>query len=226
MDPIRYTLIGDGPFERALLAVLDWLLMGFPEVKRRGVTPRFADPREIACQPPRKELGERARKAAASFPCDLLFIHRDAEAEPRQRRVGEIRQQIEHLELPPSVPVVPVRMTEAWLLIDEQAIRSAADNPNGKMDLELPPTRRLESTPDPKKMLHRALIDASEKTGRREKQFRRDLSSRASRVAELIDDFSELRHLSAFVELEEATRRALDSLDLEPPPTSASEVPR
>lgn len=36
------------------------------------------------------------------------------------------------------IPVIPVRMTEAWLLGHELSIRSAAGNPNGSENLELP----------------------------------------------------------------------------------------
>jgi hypothetical protein len=39
------------------------------------------------------------------------------------------------------IPVVPVRMTEAWLLADEFAIRSAPGNPNGTQSLDLPDLR-------------------------------------------------------------------------------------
>jgi hypothetical protein len=38
----------------------------------------------------------------------------------------------------PVVCVVPVRMMEAWLLIDEMAIRRVAGNPNGRIPIELP----------------------------------------------------------------------------------------
>jgi len=55
------------------------------------------------------------------------------------------------------VPAVPVRMTEAWLLFDEAAIRRAAGCPNGSMPLELPSLKTSEDIPDPKTILHEAL---------------------------------------------------------------------
>ena len=103
-------------------------------------------------------------------------------------------------------------MTEAWLLIDASAIRRAADNPNGKVSLDLPLTAKLEQVPDPKKVLDRALVVASEKSGRRLKRFERDLSFRRQRVAALIDDFSPLRELDAFRAFEKATRLLLRDL--------------
>jgi len=86
-------------------------------------------------------------------------------------------------------------MTEAWLLIDEPAIRRAADDPNGTTRLDFPPLRKLESTPDPKTVLKGCLLDASELRGRRRDQLERGLSRRVQRLAALIPDFSPLRRL-------------------------------
>jgi hypothetical protein len=116
-----------------------------------------------------------------------------------QNRIAEIEVAVRELHSL-YVPIIPVRMTEAWLLIDEAAIRRAADNPNGAVPLDIPPVARLESLPDPKATCDALLISASEKSGRRRKMFTRDseLAARRTRIAELIDDFSPLNQLSAF----------------------------
>ena len=103
-------------------------------------------------------------------------------------------------------------MTEAWLLVDERAIRSAADNPNGRQPLSLPPLHKIELLVDPKDFLHQCLVRASEKRGRRLDQFKRDLPSRVQRITTLIDDFSPLRSLPAFQRFEENTRGVIQSL--------------
>ncbi len=151
-------------------------------------------------------------------PCDVLFVHRDAEKEPKERRLKEIRAAAGTAGFPPFVPVVPVRMTEAWLLIDETAIRQAAGNPNGEAALPLPKVARLESVADPKGVLRTCLIEASEKTGRRLQQFERDLPERIQRVAELISDFSPLRQLPAFQDFEQEARRVVTNLLAAPGP--------
>jgi len=102
-----------------------------------------------------------------------------------------------------------VRMTEAWLLVEERAIRIAADNPNGAAPLDLPEIEALERMPDPKALLYRALEAACEKRGRRLAQFQRDRSWRVQRVATLIQDLSKLRALSSFQRLEHDTRKAI-----------------
>src|SRR6185437_13258280 len=109
-----------------------------------------------------------------------LFVHRDAESSEAaafRQRHDEIRRAMEP-HATPFVGVVPVRMSEAWLLLEADAIRRAADNPASRAPIELPPIRRLESISDPKETLHELLLAASEKKGRRLDQFRRELTWR------------------------------------------------
>jgi hypothetical protein len=87
-------------------------------------------------------------------------------------------------------------MQEAWLLFDEQAIRCAAEIPAGSTALELPPLKRIESKPDPKKILEQALLDACGLNKRRRSKL--NLPRCKARVADFIDDFSPLRRLNAF----------------------------
>ncbi len=137
------------------------------------------------------------------YPCDLLFIHRDAEKESHEIRINEIRTTLSQLSYVISVPtvcVVPVHMTEAWLLFDTIALRKAASNPNGKINLQLPILKQIDCEPDPKKVLHNLLRQASELPAGRIRKF--SVHERVHRVAELIDDFSSLRVLPAFVALE------------------------
>jgi len=91
-------------------------------------------------------------------------------------------------------------MTEAWLLLSESAIRYAAENRNGTVPLDLPSLSRLESLPDPKEVLYELLRVASEKRGRRLKEFKPQRY--VHRIAQVIDDFSPLRKLSSFLALE------------------------
>ena len=107
----------------------------------------------------------------------------------------------------PAVCIVPVRMMEAWLLFDEQALRHAAGRPSGRLSLGLPRLQHLESLPDPKDRLHRLLIEASGATGRRRKKF--PAVERVHRLADLIEDYSPLRALPAFRELEQDLRNVL-----------------
>ncbi|HYU32396.1 MAG TPA: hypothetical protein VEW48_09545 [Thermoanaerobaculia bacterium] len=202
--PLACTLAGDGAADRALRPVLEWFLGQLPLLQRRGFTVQVAAPGA--------NLRDRLSRAVQEYPCDVLFVHRDAEREPREKRVEEIRRAVVAAGVPACVPVVPVRMTEAWLLIEEGAIRRAAGNPNGEVSLPLPRLTSLETVADPKKLLRSCLIQASEKTGRRLEQFERDLPDRVQRVAELISDFAPLRQLPAFRDFENEAREALGQL--------------
>lgn len=193
------------------MTIINWTLAQYKPDVDLQIIAQFADPRTGAA--PSRQLTERLRDAISRFPCDILFIHRDAEREPSGQRRNEIETAIAILAVTPSyyVPVIPVRMTEAWLLIDEEAIRRAADNPNGSVRLALPQISRLEFLPDPKESLNRLLVEASEKTGRRLAKFKQipELAWRRGRVAELIEDYTPLRSLDAFKAFEAQSIEAL-----------------
>ncbi len=195
MIPLRYALVADGPSDRALLPILAWTL------RQRRPPLTFAQPDVVVRGG--KALDATIDETIAAYGVDLLFVHRDAERVDR-----EIRRR----EIPANdrvVAVIPVRMTEAWLLTDEKALRKAAGNPNGRAALSLPPVNRLESLPDPKSTLRDLLVVASKAIGRRRKRF--DQHGARQRLADLIEDFSPLRQLSAFTafeaELEEGLGR-------------------
>jgi hypothetical protein len=196
---LRIALLADGRSDRALLPILVWLL-------------RQCDPTLAIAEP-----GYRARMSAAPMHTeitairnlhrpDVVFVHRDAEAQDPALRRREIPDEAT------IVKVVPVRMTEAWLLFDEAAIRRAADRPTGRTRLDLPPLSRVETTADPKARLREALLTASETTGRQRKRLQQDLAGRVQRVAELIDDYAPLRRLRAFAQLETDCQGVLSAL--------------
>ena len=202
MKEIRYTLITDGSSDRALMPILNWLLMEL------GVNiPIQAAWADLARLPhPPKKLEDRIEKAIALYPCDLLFVHRDAEKETRQKRVSEIHQAVNLLKEDVKLPVVcviPVKMTEAWLLIDEKAIREAAGNPKGNQCLNLPKPSTIEKLSDPKETLKALLNLARGHSPRKPSKFS------ITRIAELIDDFQLLKQLSAFMDLESELKQTL-----------------
>ncbi len=202
MIELRYTLVSDGSSDRALLPILSWLLM-----KHQVICPIQAEWADLGrLRNPPKTLASRIEWSLDLYPCDILFVHRDAEirAERRsyQQRKDEIIGALANINLAqiPPICVVPVRMMEAWLLINEAALRRAAGNPNGETPLNIPNAANLEEIPDPKEALHTLLRVASELRGRRLKRFQ--VRRSAGLVAEYIDDFAQLRRLPAFRALE------------------------
>lgn len=200
---MKFTLLSDGSSDRVLLRILDWLLRQHVSGPVQGVWSELRSLRE----PPRS-LRDRVRRTLELYPCNLLFVHRDAENKTQENREKEIKDAIGDCPVPPLVCVVPIRMQEAWLLIDEAALRQAAGNPNGSFAIEFPRLEDLETLANPKKRLHELLRIASELRGRRLKRFRSGQQSH--RLAELIGDFSLLRRLKAFQRLESDLKKVLE----------------
>ena len=202
MNSLRYTLLSDGGGDQKLLSVLDWVLrQHFP---RCAVNGDWADTGRLRSPP--RGLPEKIERAIELYPCDVLFIHRDAENQSPGSRISEIDNAVQNSSHQQGqyVHVIPVRMTEAWLLFDEAAIRFASGNPNGGVHLDVPRAPELESIPDPKSVLRDLLLQASELRGRRRKRFRG--ASAARLVAERIVDYRPLRVLPAFAALEDEVR--------------------
>ena len=205
MNAIRYTLLANGGSDRALLPLLGWLMR--KHLPQRALRPQWAELRRLASPP--GTLAGRIATAVDLYPCDVIFVHRDSEGRPRDERADEIRRAVGESSIGEiAVPVVPVRMQEAWLLFDEAAVRRAADNPNGRVHLNLP--ANAERLLNPKGELHSLLETASELPRRRLRRFR--VAQRVHRVAELIEDFSPLRDLPAFGVFEAELQSALNSL--------------
>ena len=205
---VRFTLVAEGTTDAALLPILRWALR--QDVRIREIDAQFASP--FLLPRAREGLSARIGRALELFPADLLFVHRDADREPPETRRTEIQNAVRVISGDPIVvPVVPVRMMEAWLLIDEPAIRSAAGNPRGSMPLDLPKKlAAIERMPDPKASLHEALRIACGLRGRKLAKF--SPHSASGLISERIRDFAALRQLGAFVDFECMLGAALDNL--------------
>lgn len=130
---------------------------------------------------------------------DLLIIHRDADPPGPASRRQELMDAVSARAAPaPLVPIVPVRMTEAWLLLDHDAIRRVAGNPRGRARLDLPPPRTVEDASDPKLLLREALVTASEATGRRRAEVVRRFPAHRRQLLERLDRAGPLTTLTAY----------------------------
>ncbi|MBU4263221.1 MAG: hypothetical protein KKC76_15305 [Proteobacteria bacterium] len=196
MKMIRYTLLSDGSSDKMLIPIIDWLL--YQHCSEIAVESSWADLGRL--QEPPKTLHNKILVALDLYPCDLLFVHRDAEHERYEIRHAEICRELSKLTAPPAVCVIPVRMMEAWFLFEKSAIRKAAGNPHGSNPLNLPNVNSLENHPNPKKVLFNLIKDSSGRSGVRLKKL--NLHKCAFLVSKYIDDFSPLRSLEAFQLLE------------------------
>jgi len=196
MDALRFTLVGEGPSDKNLIPILAWALREQGVGIARG---NFARWDMLPNRP--KTIVEKIVAGLGLYECDLLFVHRDADQfDPNPRREEVLKAVIEANIRVPAVPVIPIQETEAWLLIDQKALRRAANYPNGRCEINLPSLKNIEKCRDPKMALQRALREASEQSPQRLKRF--DIPSAIARVVDHISDFRPLRNLTAFKNLE------------------------
>lgn len=202
MTVLACTLVPDGSSDACLVPIIDWALRhNLPQLEFRIEVARYLPPIRAGLRP-------RVDAALKLFPCHILLVHRDAEARPLNQRREEIHRECEGLAID-LVAVVPVRMSEAWLLSDEDAIRRAANNPNGKCELDVPPAARWEAIADPKDFLFRILRTATELGARRRARF--NVYGARLRVSQLTSNFAELRSIESFREFEAALGAAITS---------------
>jgi hypothetical protein len=206
----RALLLADGPSDEPLGRHVAAL------ARRHGVrldvvAPEFGrmDP------PPGLRVRDRlARMLEIDPDFEILIVHRDSERQPAADRLDEIREAARSLSVPwPTIPIIPVRMTEAWLLLDEPAIRAVAGRPTGTEQLDLPRRPNVESVPDPKSCLQDALATASGLSGRRLSKFKRDFPAHRRQLLDRLDRAGPVRELSAWRALDLATGAAMAHLE-------------
>lgn len=161
--------------------------------------------------PPGRTVRQRLERMLKIDPdFDVLLVHRDCENDARDLREAEIVSGVEHCDIEwPVVPIVPIRMTEAWLLLDEKSIRVIAGRPSGVEPLDLPKVSQVETVPDPKARLGAALEIACGLSGRRLRKFKRDFPAHRRQLLERMDRLGPVRQLSAWRALETATADAM-----------------
>lgn len=211
MNSIDCTLIADGTSDAMTIPAIKWCLdQHFPEI---GFNIELA---RLGSSAKGLNFSGKVCRALELYPCTILFIHRDVESETIKDRQDELDKKLESVDcsVPKVVFVIPKRMSEAWLLIEEKAIRYAANNPNGKMQLNLPDINQLEKLPDPKSRIIQLLEEATGLNKRRIRSFK----PRAAihRLSENIEDYSVLRKLESFNYLEQQiSSLKLDELTME-----------
>ena len=204
MKRVSATLVTDGSSDRLLKPLIELLFSEHTDM-----------PYQVNCAeglPPLAEgLQSRIESALELFPCDFLFVHRDEEGvgtTMRQREIDNSWPVGEQTTV--LICVIPVRMTEAWLIANAKPIRLAVGNPNGTEVLDLPAAKDIESSPDPKEILFTALTTASGLNARRKARF--NPHQFRHRVSELTDDLAPLRMLASFKHLEAQVKKHVELL--------------
>jgi len=148
---VSFAFLCEGSSDTGLIAHLETLLVHFGAQEVTGMP----DTRKGTIPARLRQLLTEATGAGIN----MVFIHRDSDGPDREGREREIRQGVEESGFPhPFIPVIPVQETEAWLLLDEQAIRDVVACPKGKQPLNLPKPNAIEGTRNPKEILQKAKV--------------------------------------------------------------------
>ena len=203
MAVIQCLLVCEGSFDTALVSHVGRLVASYsqsePEFETSTSGRRIVD--KIRNSP--RRIGQY----------DLLFVHRDADNAGADGRYREIAAAVHDSGFRgPAVAIVPVRMTEAWLLLDDRAIRRAVRNPNGTTQLTLPSFNEIERRANPRAILETALLDASEKRGRRRTEIRRALPGICERLLRSLPVDGPLQQLPSWARFRDDTVAALREL--------------
>ncbi len=171
---VRFLLVCEGSSDAALIPHISRLLIHYGQPDPEGSHWSKSGPL----------IGKIQEGLSFYGDCDLLFLHRDADSDLETQSAGPKRRHTEIYEAVRDsgftrnwVGIVPVRMTEAWLLVNESSIRYVAGRPRSNTPLDLPSLRLVEHEPDPKARLTEALITASGTSGRDRKRFIRAIPS-------------------------------------------------
>lgn len=159
-------------------------------------------------------ITEAARLALGAW--NVLFIHADGASNPARMLREQVDPALQKLgarfgRATAGVPVVPVRETEAWAIVDGDALRKVFDTRLSDTEMGLPASaREIERVPDPKEVLENACKLATQ-PGRRRKPA--SASPYLNALGEQIS-LERLRGLEAFQRFESDLRDALARLNV------------
>lgn len=161
---------------------------------------------------------DAAKQASGAWR--IVFVHTDGASDPARARLTLAQPALEllHQECPADgvgVAVIPVRETEAWTLVDGDALRAVFGTNLDDKQLALPAIGSVESVADPKQRLADAFIATNPPPSRRRKGPSPMLSALGDTVS-----LEHLRQLSGFQRLESELRGALRQLAVLRPPAN------
>lgn len=146
----------------------------------------------------------------------ILCIHCDADDSTEETvlrtKLTPVIEAIDNLEEDSCkniVAVIPIYMTESWMLANPNLLSSRIDSTISASDLGLPRIGRIETITDPKQTIINA-IKVSERTGRRRSK-KLNISQLYSPIAKEIG-LNDLRNLNSFQAFEARCRDALVKL--------------
>lgn len=179
---LTYSVVADGGTDRLLVPIIQWAV-------------HQLDPDVEILEPQFRKRSGSISKFLQTYDSEvmLIFLHRDSENQTFHERL----QEFESIDASNVVPVIPVRMSEAWIIFNAEAIAQAAGYPQSLVST--PKLSEIESISDPKSRLDDLIVQAAgNPTGRTRKRLKQSMGKRRVAVSSYISDFSPLKQLHAF----------------------------
>ncbi len=168
---IHFVLVGEGSSDDGIIPHLENLCIFLGADEVTGTAVDFQRLGQAVGHTVQAKLQAAMQLEPAA---NLFILHRDADRVDPEPRHREIADAVAAVDLGAAwVALVPVQEMEAWLLLDESAIRRVAERPHGRTALNLPRPGQVESVANPKERLQEALLAASEASGRKLERIRR-----------------------------------------------------
>lgn len=207
---IHFVLIGEGSSDADLIPHLEKLCIEVGADEVSGTSPDF----QRLSKPVGAKVEAKIKATLDLEPsANLIFIHRDADSVDPEPRYTEIALAVQASNCARSyVAVVPVQETEAWLLLDEIAIRQVALRPNGKSALNLPKVKTVESVAKAKARLQDTLVIACELKGGRLKRFKKKFPIHRQLLLQRLPIGGPLEQVRSWVRLRETLKQALQAM--------------
>ncbi len=209
---VRFLLISEGPTEAGLLTPLEKLCRKYVT----EVNGQIYQSEKISKREPEtlNNFSSKLIKATQYYQnINIFFLHKDSDNRNHVPRYSEIVQRVEQLGIPIIyVPVIPVQETEAWAMVDPQAIRSIVGNPKGRIPLNLPKLQHLERLANPKERLYKIMETASQLRGKRLEKLKRNSVQYYQELLSDIDIDGPINQLPAWQRLVAATEAAIQRL--------------
>lgn len=211
------TLIRDGKSDTGMLTpIISWLFNDlYDDIILEMQSEDF---KNVAYEIKVGDILEKIKYVGKEINPDIIFVHRDSEKQGYDARLAEIEDKIKNSNFYDKiVRVIPIRMTEAWLLTDARAICIASGIKDKKkfkqVQDKLPKIGKIEEVSHPKMAIQDII-----------RELKKDKSSRnrglppMALIADNTENFAALRNLSAFKKFEEEVKTFIDKHRQKPVP--------
>ncbi len=166
-----------------------------------------------------EQVLEASKKGKHEYGITLICLHTDADDATHQRAFetkiipaeNALRGKNEQEYCKIAVPIVPVQMTEAWMLADKELLKNELGTNKSNSDLGI--QRESETIADPKDTIKNAIRIAKESSTKRKRRKGLDISELYQIIGQKLE-LSKLEGISSYQEFKKNLRNAFKQLNL------------